>query len=512
MAINVEDFKNKQVAAHEAGSAFLSPEIRDLTDVSLSAVERAVFNAFEKTEHAVAFLNLDHSIRYKNPYMNILLEDIELHSAINYSFIITQLDWEKYDETQKVNSLVCKLSKSEDFPYIQLEIAKEDPIRKKMHDIRAASAPIEDHIKNGDMPSILACQRAVMDIAEASLSPVPKSKNFEISELISAVTSQVRHINPEINLKIDVQEGVLNELNGPSTEINQILVNLLRNAYEHAFVRSDKTDSTITLRIELADIQPKGQIALRFMVEDNGNGIPLNARDTFMLSGVSGESDSPKSDRNYGLGMSSALTEAKKIGAELLLVRTKTIDEVPADQTGTVFSVDVVLNKRKTPPTAVQQQKFQLKSDDHILFVDDNSVLTKTTPRLLNKIGYKNVDIAKSPQEALALILAKKYSAVILDNNFDEVGECKALKKGLEIARIINIAYQGSNYIIISSSATPADEIMKQEWAKVGCDKFLDKPIGLHKLRVVLGEPVDVNVFHPITPEQPRKAAAAAAE
>lgn len=145
------------------------------------------------------------------------------------------------------------------------------------------------------------CESEHLDPMERSLNRVNElvdnlltlSRESESEPLLDAVSLQ--EISGKCWQNLDTEEATLNTETGltvvaDESQFKQILENLFRNAIEHG-----GKDTTITI----------GELDNGFYVEDNGRGIPKDARDSLLEFGFSTKTDGT----GFGLSIVNEITE-----------------------------------------------------------------------------------------------------------------------------------------------------------------------------------------------------------
>lgn len=113
-----------------------------------------------------------------------------------------------------------------------------------------------------------------------------------------------------------------------------------------------------------------------------------------------------------------------------------------------------------------------------ILVVEDEAINQTVASMFLKQQGY-NFDIAKSGEEALALIAKNDYSAILMDVGLPGID-------GLETTRQIRALEQGSNRHIPIIACTANGLEYRQKCIDAGMDDFSVKPFEFSALSLIL--------------------------
>jgi CheY-like chemotaxis protein len=109
-----------------------------------------------------------------------------------------------------------------------------------------------------------------------------------------------------------------------------------------------------------------------------------------------------------------------------------------------------------------------------VLLLDDETSILLPMARYFRGLGC-NVDVAREPEEAEALVLHRRYDLAILDLCLTRFGGTE----GLEVLREIRRSDRGTRVILLS--AYISSEVEEEAWA-LGADGVLRKPQPLPEL------------------------------
>ena len=117
--------------------------------------------------------------------------------------------------------------------------------------------------------------------------------------------------------------------------------------------------------------------------------------------------------------------------------------------------------------------EFAEKYPLRILLAEDNIVNQRLTTRVLNKLGYKDIQIAHTGLEAIEKFNEKFYDVILMDVQMPEMD-------GLEATRLIRTK-QYQQPVIISMTANAMQDD-KEKCLAAGMDHYVSKPINLEEL------------------------------
>ncbi|MBN2479408.1 MAG: hybrid sensor histidine kinase/response regulator, partial [Parachlamydiales bacterium] len=463
-----------------------------LTESSYSktdAFHQALFYGVLGLDTGIIFLNdSDKTLHFVNGKALEMLRgkgfDVKEKPIKTLKELVKGIKLDQYGEVQRIEGLRIKVFPP-DKPFDSLQKVEINPdedkeeMRKFAHDINTAAAAAGGHISAQRYDEASRCVEAISDMVLSELNPSLADRPFTVEELAQWVNSQVDGLNPEIKINYELG-SIPKELQffGPKAVLGKMLVNLIKNAKNHAFKGVESSDKKITVRIKLSrselDMSVGGKLC--FEVEDNGKGIAPEIRDRL---GVSGASTAIAGGKNFGLGMASCFNEAKKIGANFYPVKTKTQDECSAAESpGTTFSFDLEIKFNKVekieqPPTPL--------SEERVLVIEDSQLIRMATSRLLKRKGYQHVDVSDNYGELITMIERAQYTKIFLDDGLSSLAGLPEERKhleGINLIPVIRESYQrhgkGLPDIILFSSGP--SEALVRKYALAGVKFIVDKP------------------------------------
>ena len=292
----------------------------------------------------------------------------------------------------------------------------------------------------------------LLDISKIEMG-VLKIKEVPIN-LYSVVASMIKHFQikknkPNITLNYKTESNVPSKLYGDPTRINQILYNLLENAYRNT------TEGSIDLHISLNEMVSKEIASLNFTVKDTGNGISENQInqifDSYMQLQI--EKAKPLGD---GLGL--------KIVKDLSTLLGGTVSVKSELTKGSEFTVNLPfkIRDKKTKKKTIPKGSGIVMSK-RIIAIEDNTLNQMLLMKQFidNEKGY-TLEIAPTPAIAMQMIEAKKYLAIIIKQTYNKstgIEFLKELKSNKELADIPVLVVSGKAMIeeqdaILNAGAT----------------------------------------------------------
>ncbi|HEY8934680.1 MAG TPA: two-component regulator propeller domain-containing protein [Cyclobacteriaceae bacterium] len=129
-------------------------------------------------------------------------------------------------------------------------------------------------------------------------------------------------------------------------------------------------------------------------------------------------------------------------------------------------------------PKQILSEEFAEKYPVRIMIAEDNLVNQKLAIRVLNKLGYKKIDIAQNGLEAIEKLKQQFYEIIFMDVQMPEMD-------GMEATRRIRATTTSERPAIIAMTAN-AMENDREECLQAGMDDYISKPIKLETLVSVL--------------------------
>ncbi len=337
-----------------------------------------------------------------------------------------------------------------------IELLSETKLNYDQHETIKVIRKTGGHIKTlmDDMLDISKIERGVISV---------KHVNFYLTSIISSLQQHfsIKYNSGKVHLEVEIDEGIPKTFIGDPVRLNQILFNLLENAFRNT------KEGTVTLKIGSKNIEG-GMALVRFEIADSGEGIPQEALDQVFDAYYQLKLNQEK-PIGEGLGL--------KIVKDLVALLNGTIT-VKSGAEGTVFVCSLPFEKRKASRVKKTVKKgsgiFQSK---RILIVEDeptNQMLWMKT-FLNNEKGYV-IEIANNASHAFQLLETRKYDLTIVKKKLPDMDGLIFVDK-MKSNAVDTIA---STPILVASGSTMIEE--QQEFLDSGAQLFLPKPYSKKEL------------------------------
>jgi CheY-like chemotaxis protein/two-component sensor histidine kinase len=304
-----------------------------------------------------------------------------------------------------------------------------------------------------DIQSILSAtaraKELVRQIMTFSRNVENKIETINLPTLISEIIKLLKATIPKtIKLELNIADDCP-LINGDSTQIHQLIMNLCTNAY-HA-IEKKKGNISITLRTANSEDTQKypeiqSQKFVLIEIKDDGVGIPNKIIDRifdpFFTTKPAG--------KGTGLGLSVVHGIIEEHNGKIK------VESKPAKETK--FSVYLPVTEKKAQKKLSKSKLRKPRSgNEKLLIIDDEVAITHFIKKSLSKIGY-DVTISNDSYKAFNLITEGqiKFDLIILDLNMPNL-------TGLELAQKLHDASIKQPIILITGSDVQEEEILSNK-------------------------------------------------
>ncbi len=284
---------------------------------------------------------------------------------------------------------------------------------------------------------------------------------FDIGKIAEMVVDliSIEAFNKGIEIVTDISPSVPKMLTGDPVRIQQIMLNLIKNAV--------KFTNQGYIHVELDYNKSTG---LHFQVTDSGIGITEDKRKKLFTDYFQADVSTYRKFGGTGLGLS--------ISKSLVTIMKGEINVKPNPYGGSIFYFDVPLKPAKVTETLTPI--FSSGDNFRILIVEDNNLQANSLKSKLSNIGFKEIDIANSADEAMTNILFaqkidRQYKIAFIDMTLPFVDGWHLASKIIDQDGISKIGL----YLLIPEGQLKQDAKMKLlDWF----DGYLYKPVKREKL------------------------------
>lgn len=299
---------------------------------------------------------------------------------------------------------------------------------------------------------LLSIINDVLDMSAIESDKLKVSQQeFDIKQLLNGLSSifytQCRAKGISFDITVNIEEETLI---GDSLRMNQVLMNLLSNAYKF-------TERGGSVRIQVIQTEKREDLVfLRFIVSDTGIGMSKEMLERLFVP----FEQEMENGGGSGLGMCIAKNLIDLMHGAIAVESEKGV--------GTTFTVDMPFGR------AVQQHTPDPERLKHIqaLIIDDDSHAREYTAIVLERIGIR-YDIACSGEEALALLMEKYNSGNGYDICF--VDWKMPGMNGIDVIKKIRSQHSNDTLITVLSAYDLSE--VDEEARAAGADMLIPKPL-----------------------------------
>lgn len=283
-------------------------------------------------------------------------------------------------------------------------------------------------------------------------------ETFDFKSLLTNISelyyTQCRQKEIEFEMKLEkVKQEVLI---GDALRLNQILMNLLSNAYKFT-----EPGGAITVTVsETMNVEEKKKVFLRFTVADTGCGMSEEMQKRLFTAF---EQETPATALKHGgSGLGLAITK------NLVDLMHGAIDVKSEKGEGSTFIVDLPFDTTKDVILADTGKLTEMR----VMVVDDDSYMREYITAVLSGMGIR-FDVTENGEEAL-IILEKEmlrgdpYDICFVDWRMSEMD-------GIEVTRKIREKISKDILMVIISAYNVSE--IEEEAQQAGVDRIITKPL-----------------------------------
>lgn len=286
--------------------------------------------------------------------------------------------------------------------------------------------------------------------------------NVKMTELLDESIEMISPMLPTtIHIVSDVR-AMNDRVHGNPSQLQQVLVNLITNAYQAIL----KTSQSGSIKITIDNVENlQGEMLLKILVEDTGCGMTQKEMehifDPFFTTKEKG--------KGTGLGLSVVAGIVRSHKGEVKV--ESHVNE------GTIFKISFpaaeplrVVDDEEV--TGLPESSLSIQ-DAHVVMVDDETNITEVWSQILERKGLR-VTTFNDPEAALGYISAHAEEVDLLISDFD-----MSPMNGEELCSTLHQAHPGLRMIMLTGYSERMDE---ERATKIGIKKLLLKPIRLNTL------------------------------
>ncbi|MGD1841918.1 MAG: response regulator [Thermonemataceae bacterium] len=320
------------------------------------------------------------------------------------------------------------------------------------------------HLSSENLLSII---NDILDLSKVEAGKISfEEKIFSLPQFLEEIkqTFAITAQEKKLDFQVEMGEKVPKQIKGDKIRLNQILLNLVSNAFKFT------NEGAIHIRVKEKK-QTEKTVSLIFEVADTGIGIPASQQSTIFDTFTQALSDSKTKSQGTGLGL--AITK------QLIELQKGKISVESDLGSGSTFSVLLTFKKVTedifdTPQNIILPMADGLK-DVQLLLVEDNKLNQYVARQILEDWKVK-VEVANSGLEAIEKIVKKDYDVILMDLQMPDMD-------GYETTKYIrnNLTAPEANIPIIALTADAFPETQAKALA-AGMNDFVTKPFNQEEL------------------------------
>ncbi|WP_430883728.1 PAS domain S-box protein [Fusibacter sp. JL216-2] len=308
--------------------------------------------------------------------------------------------------------------------------------------------------------SLLRLINSVLDFSKIEAGKVTlESIRFDGSMLLKRICSpfKIQAHAKGIDFKMHFDDRIPEYLMGDPNRLGQILNNLIGNALKF----TSKGHVAVSVEVQKRE---KGQVYVRFTVEDTGIGIAEKDRDKIFQSFSQVDGSITRRYGGTGLGLS--------ISKQLVEMMEGQIDFKSRKNMGSRFYFTIPFKEAESVGQVEGSQgKIQIPEATRelsILLVEDDRVNQAFAKSLLKKQGHK-ITVADNGLKAINELMKSEFDLVFMDIQMpilDGVQATKVIRQRLKLERVPIVA--------LTAHAIRGD---KERFLEAGMNGYVSKPI-----------------------------------
>ncbi len=291
---------------------------------------------------------------------------------------------------------------------------------------------VEDYLTKVDVSSkvLLGIINDVLDMSAIESDKIKIAKKpFDLTELLESITTvyatQCRQKG--VDYRMQLAEDTHFYLLGDSLRLNQVLMNLISNAYKFT-----PEGGTITITVEETKRQEEPNMVYdKFVVEDTGEGMSEEMLDRLFMPFEQETAETAKKHGGSGLGLSIAKNLVELMGGSISCQSTKGVGSTFTVTIPFELDLDTMASRvdRKAEKAASENgEKVYDFSGKRVLLAENTLMNAEITKDLLELV-HMEMDHAKDGAEAVEMFEKSApgtYLAILMDLQMPNMDGCTA--------------------------------------------------------------------------------------
>lgn len=378
--------------------------------------------------------------------LKVLQKNIEKSSNAKLDFLYNM----SHDIRSPMNAIV-ELSKS----LREIDEFDEESIRADIKSIKFSCNNLVEIVNN------------ILDINKiASGNESVQAKEYNLNKLLADLpyVIETRIGSKPIKLEFDIDQNIASKLEGDTTKIYRVIMNILTNSVKYTevgkirmIIKGDVTGNIQNLHIKISD---------------TGYGIKKEDYDKMFTKFNRLDDATDNAIEGTGLGLVITKKYVDSMGGKIWFE-----SEYGA---GTIFYIDLpqkILDSTPLSQATDTQDNKKIEICDcknsRVLIVDDNALNIKVTKKILEKYNIE-VDTVKTGKDCIFKIKSgQSYDLILLDDMLPDLG-------GMEVVHVVKNIQGFDIPPVIAYTANVMNGI-KEEYLAQGFDDYMPKPLDINQ-------------------------------
>ena len=383
--------------------------------------------------------------------LKVLQKNIEKSSNAKLDFLYNM----SHDIRSPMNAIV-ELSKT----LREIEEFDEESVRADIKSIKFSCNNLVDIVNN------------ILDINKiASGNESVQEKEYNLNTLLADLpyVIETRIGSKPIKLEFDIDQNIASKLQGDTTKIYRVIMNILTNSVKYTEVGK--------IRMIIKGDINGGVQNLHIKISDTGYGIKKEDFDKMFTKFNRLDDATDNAIEGTGLGLVITKKYVDSMGGKIWFE-----SEYGA---GTIFYIDLpqkILDSTPLSQAVDSQETKKIElcdcTNSRVLIVDDNALNIKITKKILEKYNIE-VDSVKTGKDCIFKIKSgQSYDLILLDDVLPDLG-------GMEVVHVVKNIRGFDIPPVIAYTANVMNGI-KEEYLAKGFDDYMPKPLDIYQFDEII--------------------------
>jgi len=306
----------------------------------------------------------------------------------------------------------------------------------------------------------------ILDYSKLSSGVFQMNHNVDMSikdtvkAVIKSIETGLNKADSDLELWCTLDERLPSLVQGDPLRFRQVLQNILINAVK--FTEHGSVEIVVKVVNDYGE-----RVEILTEVIDTGVGVSPNLTNLLFTPFTQLDNSLTKKFKGTGLGLSICKSLVELMGGRIGFRHN------PTGQ-GSIFWFSVVVTKSRSKEipsiSSKTLQTMTTNTGKPILLVEDNPVNQKVMVKTLEKLGFKNIDVADDGRQAVDKFTERPYALVLMDISMPVLSGIEATQE------IRQMNEKGKNVPIIAMTAN-ALKGDSERFIQAGLSDYIAKPV-----------------------------------